>query len=244
VEAYRVPLSAGGNAARVFLSREPYLTNDARNDPRMLQRFIERFDARSTLTVPPVLGDQPLGVFHAINKQGGDFTADDAALLCLIAPLLASCLQSAQLYKAIETERRQLGRVMAVHRELTRAVADGQGIEGLCATLQRLLTRPVLVLDALRRPLAASGIPISGPRAQSALGRALLEGRDVQRARLPMSHRGTLALAAVAIPTLRVQPAAQGPPVGRAREHGQISFAPDHRNGGRRSGTGRASAGN
>jgi len=200
VEAYRVQLSAGGNAARVFLSREPYLTNDARNDPRMLQRFIERFDARSTLTVPLVLGDQPLGVFHAINKQGGDFTADDAALLSLIAPLLASCLQSAQMYKAIETERRQLSRVMAVHRELTRAVADGQGIEGLCATLQRLLTRPVLVLDALRRPLAASGIPIPGPRAQSALGRALLEGRDVQRARLPMSHRGTLALAAVAIP--------------------------------------------
>ena len=39
VAQYRVHLDTGGNAARVFLSREPYVTNDAQSDPRFIQRF-------------------------------------------------------------------------------------------------------------------------------------------------------------------------------------------------------------
>ena len=52
VGLYRVPLSAGGNAARVFLSREPYIANDAQHDPRFIQRFVRLFDTRNTVTVP------------------------------------------------------------------------------------------------------------------------------------------------------------------------------------------------
>lgn len=199
VGAYRVAVAAGGNAARVFLSRDPYLTNDARRDPRMLQRFIELFDARCVITVPLVLGDRAVGVFHAINKPGGLFTADDLALLTLIAPLLASSLQSAQMFKALETERRQLARAMAVHAELMRAAADGQGIAVLAATLHRLLGRTVWVLDAAHRPLAAAGAAMPGARALSALGGELAEVTGTARLVMPLPRRRSQRLTAVAI---------------------------------------------
>lgn len=189
VGEYRVRLSAGGNAARVFLSREPYFTNDAERNPRMIQRFIRLFGARNTITVPLVLGERPVGVFHCINKQTGDFNADDQALLSVLAPLLASCLQSAQNYKAIEIERRKLERTMLVHTELTRTVMRAEGIGPLCATLQRLLDRPVLVLDALRRPLASAAWEALKPAALSAISAALPDGMGLRRLSVVDSRR-------------------------------------------------------
>jgi hypothetical protein len=41
INVYRVPLSAGDNAVTVFLTGKPYFTNDAPNDPRCIQRYIE-----------------------------------------------------------------------------------------------------------------------------------------------------------------------------------------------------------
>jgi len=182
VGEYRVRVAAGGgNAARVFLSREPYLTNDAARNPRMIQRFIRLFGAHNTITVPLVLGERPVGVFHCINKHDGDFDAEDQALLTVLAPLLASCLQSAQNFKAIELERRKLERTMLVHTELTRSVMRGEGIGPLCVTLQRLLGRPVLVLDALRRPLASAAWDGLKPTSVAAIGAALPDGIGLRR---------------------------------------------------------------
>jgi len=77
VALYRVSVADGGNAARVFLSREPYITHDAQADPRFIQRFVRLFDTRNTITVPLVLRDRAVGIFHAINKRSGDFTPAD-----------------------------------------------------------------------------------------------------------------------------------------------------------------------
>lgn len=155
VSRYRVPLSAGGNAARVFLSREPYIANDTQHDPRFIQRFVRLFDTLNTITVPLVLRDRPIGIFHAINKRNGDFTENDLADLSLVAPLLAACLQSALTLRAFEFERHQLARAMAVHQQLLDSALRPDGFEGLCRTLHALINRPLVLWDALRRPLAA-----------------------------------------------------------------------------------------
>ena len=199
VGEYRVRLSAGGNAARVFLSREPYFTNDAGRNPRMIQRFIRLFGARNTITVPLVLGERPVGVFHCINKRDGNFNADDQALLSVIAPLLASCLQSAQMFKAIEIERRKLERTMVVHTELTRTVMQSEGIGPLCDTLQRLLGRPVLVLDALRRPLASAAWETVRPSALAAISAALPDGVGLRRLSIADGRRRKHELSCVTI---------------------------------------------
>jgi len=200
VAEYRVRVSAGGgNAARVFLSREPYFTNDAARNPRMIQRFIRLFGARNTITVPLVLGERPVGVFHCINKRDGDFNAEDQALLSVLAPLLASCLQSAQNFKAIELERRKLERTMLVHTELTRSVMRGEGIGPLCVTLQRLLGRPVLVLDALRRPLASAAWDGLKPATLAAISAILPEGMGLRRLSLADGRRSPRELSCVSI---------------------------------------------
>ena len=77
ISAYHVSLREGGNAVRVFLSRSPYMSNDAERDPRLIRRFVRLFHARSTISVPLVVEDQAIGVCHAINKRGGPFTDED-----------------------------------------------------------------------------------------------------------------------------------------------------------------------
>lgn len=70
VSRYRVRLAEGGNAARVFQSREPTIANDAQHDPRFIQRFVRLFDTHNTITVPLVLNDRTLGIFQpSTNAQ-------------------------------------------------------------------------------------------------------------------------------------------------------------------------------
>ena len=87
IRAYRVPLREGGNAVQVFLTLEPYISNQATQDSRLISQYVRLFHARNVLTVPLVVEDQAIGVCHAINKREGDFNGDDPDLFALIAPL-------------------------------------------------------------------------------------------------------------------------------------------------------------
>ena len=144
IAAYHVPLREGGNAVKVFLSGRPYLTNDAAGDPRLIRRFVDLFDARTSLTVPLIVENQAIGVCHAINKRGGPFTDEDLELLNLIAPLLAVSVQSAHLFRQVRAQGRQLERAIFLQRELSRTggprhgtqqdrLPDGFGVPGSAA---------------------------------------------------------------------------------------------------------------
>jgi len=159
IAAYHVALRDGGNAVKVFLSGRPYLTNDAPNDPRLIRRFVDLFEARTSLTVPLVVEDQAIGVCHAINKRGGRFSDGDLELLSLIAPLLAVSVQSAHLFRQVRTQGRQLERAIFLQRELSRTAFDAPGMGPLAERLADLVSRPVMVLDPALRPLAVSGWP-------------------------------------------------------------------------------------
>ena len=202
VSQYRVPLGDGGNAARVFLSREPYIANDAQHDPRFIQRFVRLFDTYNTITVPLVLRDRPLGIFHAINKRHGDFTAADRDVLASVAPLLAACLQSALVFRAFEQERARLARAIEAHERLLDAAVGASGPETVCETLHALLGRRLLLLDSLRRPLVSCGWTIE----------PALVARELAAASLRDGLAAPLALGAQALPVTAV-----GIPVAGAR---------------------------
>ncbi|MGH3202353.1 MAG: helix-turn-helix domain-containing protein [Streptosporangiaceae bacterium] len=159
IAAYHVALRDGGNAVNVFLSGRPYLTNDAPDDPRLISRFVNMFEARTSLTVPLIVGDQAIGVCHAINKRSGRFTEEDLELLSLIAPLLAVSVQSAHLFRQVRTQGRQLERAIFLQRELSRTAFDAPGMGPLAERLADLVNRPVMVLDPALRTLAVSGWP-------------------------------------------------------------------------------------
>lgn len=163
ISAYHVSLHDGGNAVKVFLSRRPYMTNDAPDDPRIIRRYAEMFDARGILTVPLVVEDEAIGVCHAINKRSGPFTEDDLQLLDLIAPLLAVSVQSAWMFRDVNEKQRQLERAIYLQAELSRTAFDAPGVAPLTDRLAALVGRPVMVLDASLRALAQSGWP-SEPR--------------------------------------------------------------------------------
>ena len=74
---YRAPLSQGGNAVRVFLTLEPYLSNHVPQDRRIIAKYAQLFHTRNTMTVPLVVEDEAIGVCHVINKRNGDFNGDD-----------------------------------------------------------------------------------------------------------------------------------------------------------------------
>jgi hypothetical protein len=159
ISEYHVPLSAGGNAVRVFLSQRAYMTNDTAHDSRLIQRFVEMFRARSILSIPLVVEDRPIGVFHAINKRSGDFDQSDLDILMLVAPLMAASIQSAQMFKELREQRRQLERAVFLQAELSRTALDAPGMEPLAERLADLIARPVMVLDAALRPLASARWP-------------------------------------------------------------------------------------
>lgn len=159
IDAYHVALRDGGNAVKVFLSGRPYMTNDAPNDPRLIRRFVDLFNAREVLTVPLTVEDQAIGVCHAINKRRGLFTEEDLELLNLIGPLLAVSVQSAHLFRHVREQRSQLERAIFLQRELSRTAFDAPGMAPLAERLADLVDRPVMVLDPALRPLAAARWP-------------------------------------------------------------------------------------
>lgn len=162
VAAYRVPISAGGNAVRVFLTQTSYIANEARNDPRFIQRFVEMFDTWSTLTVPLFVGDKTVGIFHAINKKSGPFTDEDRITLEQLAPLLASGIHAARAFRKTQEEHRRLERAMFIHRELCKTASEGGGLVPLCAVLTKLLGRPALVFDSDHHLVANGGSDDAG----------------------------------------------------------------------------------
>lgn len=183
IAEYHVPLSAGGNAVRVFLSQRPYLSNDAPNDPRIIQRFAAMFGARNTLSIPLVVEDRPIGVFHAINKRSGDFDQADLDLLTLVAPLMAASVQSAQMFRQLREKSRQLERAVFLQAELSRTALDAPGMEPLAERLADLIARPVMVLDEELRPLASARWPQDQAPSQAWLRPARRAGQPTATAR-------------------------------------------------------------
>jgi hypothetical protein len=177
IAEYHVPLSAGGNAVRVFLSQRAYLCNDAEHDPRMIHRFVEMFGARNILSIPLIVEDRPIGVFHAINKRSGDFDQADLDLLTLVAPLMAVSVSSAQMFRQLREKSHQLERAVFLQAELSRTALDAPGMEPLAERLADLIARPVMVLDSALRPMASARWPEGQAPSQTWLRRGpLAEG--------------------------------------------------------------------
>ena len=154
VDAYHVPLVAGGNAVSVFVSGQPYISNDAQNDPRVIKHFAQLHGITRLATVPLQIEGRSIGVFHAIDKVSGDFTRDDVALLQLMAPSLAVLIQSAGMMRQLRDREHQLQRVVEVHNELTEILLSGQELSALVARLSQLTGAPIAVLDSAGEVIA------------------------------------------------------------------------------------------
>jgi PAS domain S-box-containing protein len=91
-------------ATRVFITGEPYLTNDARQDP--LLSLKADGNIREMLAVPLKAGEHMLGTIEVINKKGG-FLEEEKRLVTIFAAQAAHLLRNAQLFEQVrESEER------------------------------------------------------------------------------------------------------------------------------------------
>jgi len=155
IRAYRVPLSAGGNAVTVFLTGQPYFTNDAAHDGRVLQRFVQLYHAQRILSVPLQVEGRSIGVFHAINKRSGDFGVEDVELLQLIAPQLAVIIKSANMLRTLRDQEAQLERLIHIHNNLTEMAIGGHDLVDLVDRLAELIQAEVVVAESGGQLVAA-----------------------------------------------------------------------------------------
>src|SRR2546425_5458527 len=101
IDQYRVRLSDGGNAIRVFTTGRSYLSNDCPGDAHILQKYVDLFGSRNVMTVPLIVDGQVIGVLHVTNKRQGDFTEHELQLLEKVADHLATLINNARLFRAV-----------------------------------------------------------------------------------------------------------------------------------------------
>jgi sugar diacid utilization regulator len=192
----RISLTSRSNSAAVFKSGRPYMSNDAPNDPAILQSFVDAYSTRNILTVPLQIAGRSIGVFHAVNKVKGGFNNDDADFLSLIAPHLAIIVRSSEMMRTLRTQHRELERVLEIERTLSRAFLAGNDLAELTETLARLLQTPVALTDEVGLLLTAAGLEESlGQDILTSLCHALSAGADRDPARSAPTDHLKLSLA-------------------------------------------------
>jgi DNA-binding CsgD family transcriptional regulator len=81
----RLPLAAGGRAARVFRTGEAYLGAHAEQDPLELPGIISQLGVRSAIVAPLDMAGQRRGVLLACSAVPARFDAEDLAFLEAVA---------------------------------------------------------------------------------------------------------------------------------------------------------------
>ncbi len=138
-----------GIAGSVFRTGEGALIHNAYEDPR----FNPGIDAEtgyvteSLMAVPlRTRGGDIIGVTEVLNKQGGDFTADDQMLLSAFTAHAAIVLENAQLNERAALIRREETQLF----EVTQAISSELDIDKL---LRKIINVATEMLDAERSTL-------------------------------------------------------------------------------------------
>jgi len=154
-----IPLSGQGFRKDVWEGRRPVFTDDVAADPRFGFELFRRFRHQSGLVLPLVLDETVAGSFYfAWWTARKVFTERELALVENVAGQVAVVLRHARLFEQAERERRQLGVLYEISRELAAAedaeqilsllVNEATGLLGVEAAGIRLVEGGELVVRA------------------------------------------------------------------------------------------------
>lgn len=121
-----------------FEQGRPYVSNDARNDPRLVHEVVETIGADTMVLVPMLAEGTPVGLLAGANKPGG-FTDDDVQLLSIFAGPAATFLRSRAIYDAQRRHNSRLERMPALMGALATTTARVPLLELTTALLQKEL---------------------------------------------------------------------------------------------------------
>jgi PAS domain S-box-containing protein len=113
-------------ATTVFKTGEPYMTNDAVNDPLISRAAAQLLGATNMLAVPLQAGEHVFGTLEVMNKEGG-FIEEDKRLVTIFASQAAQLLANAQLFEQVrESEERYRQIFESALDGLYRSTTDGR----------------------------------------------------------------------------------------------------------------------
>jgi signal transduction histidine kinase len=169
----------GSSAARVFATRQPYLTNHAPADAGVLQDHVEAFGIERLLEVPLDVGSRRVGVLQVINKPT-DFTLRDLQSAARLGPRIAVGVRVARMRHTLLRRQRleEIFSEVAINIASGRDLQDflGSALDSLCAALEgsMIVLAPIDAAPLIRR---------RGPE------RSYLESMVVRQAREATSPR-------------------------------------------------------
>lgn len=197
ISLYKVKAEDGGNAIRVFQSKEPYLSNNVQEDPRFIQSLVKLFPAKCVVSVPVVIDDRCIGVFHVIDKPGG-FNEDDVMILKLIVSQLAVALENARFVWRIKMEEAQSRNLYELSREFK--LPDVESLIKLAAEKILNVLSASLVAIALRDNsgrgmiVTEAGIKVNWVGRSVSLSSVELEIKDLTDIKEPLEKLETEAV--------------------------------------------------
>jgi len=121
---YSIPVSNQASASvRTFLSRKPFITDDAQDDPDVLTRYAKLWEIHSLMIVPISLHDRIIGVMRVGSRRKDFFTPDQLEFLSIIADELAIIIEMFTLYENLSKTAQELGQLNKMKDEFLATVS-------------------------------------------------------------------------------------------------------------------------
>ena len=109
-EAHRIDAYAPGFEQSVLVSRQPFLSNDLRDDERVLpdyKRLIKQLGLRSGIQVPLVIQERSIGELTIGNRvQDEPYTDSDIGFMQAVATQVAAMVDRMRLYQSTDQDLR------------------------------------------------------------------------------------------------------------------------------------------
>lgn len=121
---YRIPLSNRvSSSVKAFLSKKPFITGDAQNDPEVIARYAKLWNVRSMMVVPVILHDKAIGILRVGSLKTNYFTQDQLEFLCLIAEEMAVIIDGIALHEKLARTAEELAQLNRMKDEFISTVS-------------------------------------------------------------------------------------------------------------------------
>lgn len=156
----------------ILQTRRPVALSNSLSDPRAVQSVMRKWNTRSVLGVPMVIGEEVVGVLYLDSEQTErDFTASEQEMAVAFAEMAATAIFQLQLtnrlrssLSTVDMQVKQLQRAAEMEDQLTELILSGSGLSATCRAVTRLLNKPFAIYDVNFRRIVGSEPPTPARR--------------------------------------------------------------------------------
>lgn len=121
---YSIPVNnQSSSSVRTFLTRKPFISPDAQDDPDVLARYAKLWEIHSLMIVPISLHDRIIGVLRVGSRRKDFFTPDQLEFLTIIADELAIIIEMVTLYENLSKTADELAQLNKLKDEFLATVS-------------------------------------------------------------------------------------------------------------------------